>query len=227
MNESPAQALRRIAYLKAIGVDSYVSRAQLDNAAPTQRYAVLRRVEPEPLREDIASLRAAAALQAPATPSPKHPGVQPPDNAVDSELRFSVAAVVAGSWLWLEHLGRRPLASEQVRLMQSMARALQYHRRDSAPPASADVAEFVWPLHDNRQLDQSAEAARAGLGAFVRRRLQERGCRGLILLGDDTAGWLRELDIALPVITANSTHQMLQHPPCKAAVWRALRALCD
>ena len=86
-----------------------------------------------------------------------------------------------------------PLASDQVQLVQAMARALagvskpslqsssEAARPDAAQP---DVQQFRWPIHTNQQLDLGEEAARAALAGFIGRRLEQQQCRGLVLLGE-------------------------------------------
>jgi hypothetical protein len=144
--------------------------------------------------------------------------------------RFSLSAIVAGRWLWLEELAGMPLASEQVRLVQAMARALliaQARVGDAAEftlPALSkpDVEQFHWPLHTNHQLDQDATAARAGVAAFVSRRLELYDCRGLVLLGRPCATWVPAGDLNVPAVCTVSSIEMLANPACKQTAWQDL-----
>ena len=51
-----------------------------------------------------------------------------------------------------------------------------------APP-QPQVLQFDWPMHSNQQLDQGEESARAAVAGFIGRKLEEPGCRGLVLMG--------------------------------------------
>jgi hypothetical protein len=131
-----------------------------------------------------------------------------------------------------------PLTTEQVQLVQSMASALQYHRalrdagRASAPPGAArpdaarpDVVQFDWPIHSNRQLDQSEEAAQAGMAGFLARRLGQQGSRGLVLLGQAGAARVPIRELGVATVCTASTADMLANPALKRQAWRDLLPL--
>jgi hypothetical protein len=148
--------LRRMAYLDALGIDSYVSRRQLPGAAVTRRLAIRATSltsgsavqvsapgqdagvtqaavvsgEARPM-SSLVEPRARARVDSTHVPRPRdtqHPAVP----------RFSLVTLVAGDWLWLEELAGMPLATEQVHLVQSMASALNNERaRRDAGRASA------------------------------------------------------------------------------------------
>ena len=118
--------LSRMAYLDALGIDSYVSRAQLPGAAATRRLAIVTApssqqlpagVIPEPLRS-----RTSLVAQ-PARPAKVSVQASASSQQGEPVPRFSLTAIVAGDWLWLEELAG-PLTTDQVRLVQSMAQAL-------------------------------------------------------------------------------------------------------
>jgi hypothetical protein len=121
-----------------------------------------------------------------------------------------------------------PLTTEQVQLVQAMAHALQRRRGNASTAAAAarpDVLRFDWPLHNNRQLDSGEDAARAGVAAFVSRRLEQCHGRGIVLLGQSCANRMlpHALDIAT-VCTASSA-DILQIPSLKRQVWQDLLPL--
>jgi hypothetical protein len=160
-----------------------------------------------------------------------------PDVSPGSEPlpRFSLSVIAAGDWLWLEERDGMPLTTEQVQLVQAMAQALALGGSvGSANPRAAEsiqsakpvIAQFDWPIHNNRQLDQGEDAARTGVAAFVSRRLQEHGCRGLVLLGKSCVKRvpLAELSTVTTVCTASSA-DILANPAIKAQVWRDLQPL--
>ncbi len=232
--EAKMHELRRMAYLDAMGVDSYVSRAQLPGAATTRRLVI----RTAPKNQQLSAAPVLEPLQV--AQNPESALVSQPVRAAERTLdasalqrgepvpRFSLTAIVAGSWLWLEELAG-PLTSDQVRLVQSMAQALLLchpSQGDAVTPAvEPDVAQFDWPIHTNQQLDLGKEAAQASVAGFVDRRLGEHGCRGLVLLGEACLQRVPRQHIS--VITANtvSSAEILAQPSLKRQVWRDLLPL--
>jgi len=241
--------LRRTAYLEALGIDSYVSRKQLPGAALTQRLAIVpaaatvtagnvsvERLESNPVVRDRAALTPASAslshgvaLPGVATQARAMPGTAIPGAAAP---RFSLVAMVAGDWLWLEELADLPLTTEQVRLVQAMAQALLICRSDVArpdavqrAPAKPLVAQFDWPIHTNQQLDHGLQAARAGVAGFVGRKLEQYGCLGLVLLGQACTERVPVQELNIPTVCTASSAQILAQPALKRTVWRDLLPL--
>jgi hypothetical protein len=228
--------IRRMAYLDAMGIDAYVSRAHLPGAAVTRRLAII------PKRSTAvagASMLAPAASPVEPAPSKVTPQVPRIDSAArkpqpssvaaatpqqqEEVSRFSLIAIVTGGWLWLEDMGGMPLAREQVQLVQAMAQTLA--AADGPPSGSAgpEIAQFDWPIHTNQQLDLGEEAVLASVAGFVGRKLEQQRCLGLVLLGEKCAGRvsLAQLDCARAVTTVSSA-QMLQNPQLKKQAWRDL-----
>ena len=227
--------LRRMVYLDALGVDSYVSRAQLPGAAATRRLAIVTASKtqqlaaataPEPRRVAPNSEPALVAQSACAAEGTLD--VSAPLQRGEPVPRFSLTAIVAGDWLWLEELAG-PLTTDQVRLVQSMAQALllchQSPGGEVKPAVQPEVAQFDWPIHTNQQLDLGEEAARASVAGFVDRRLGEHECRGLVLLGDACAQRVRRQQISLVTVDTMSSAEILAQPALKRQVWRDLLPL--
>lgn len=235
--------IRRTAYLEALGIDSYVSRTQLPGAAQTQRLAIVStRVEASPAASSYAPDRGAiSALLHRRTDGP------PPGSDLVAQLavasvsvagdlaqrstavdRFSLTAIVAGEWLWLEELAA-PLTTAQVQLVQAMAQALFLHRELRAESVVStsrpDVAQFEWPIHTNHQLDLGTEAARASVAGFVGRRLEQHGCRGLVLLGRSCVKRMPLDELKILTVSTASSAEILAQPALKRAVWRDLLPL--
>jgi len=174
---------------------------------------------------------------APDTPAPVPATATPRLQA--AVPRFSLAAIVAGGCLWLEELHGMPLAREQVQLVQAMAQALGVMAADTdkaapeadlpgaARPGAArpEVTQFDWPIHTNQQLDIGEEAARASVAGFIGRKLEQRQCRGLVLLGQPCRARvpLDQLEV-LTVHTASSA-ELLADPRLKKQAWRDLLSL--
>ena len=219
--------LSRMAYLDALGIDSYMSRAQLPGAAATRRLAIViapssqqltAGVIPEPLLSQPQPVRpVAVSVQANASSQQGEP-----------VPRFSLTAIVAGDWLWLEELAG-PLTTDQVRLVQSMAQALLLCHASPGvevkPAVEPEVAQFDWPIHTNQQLDLGEEAARASVAGFVDRRLGEYGCRGLVLLGQACAQHVPRQQISVETVNTVSSAEILAQPALKRQVWRDLLPL--
>jgi hypothetical protein len=246
------EELKRRDYLDALGIDSYVSRRQLPGAAVTRRLAIPTQprvplptpgVEASNLRASGTTLgeRPLSALVEPLVRArsehlPALGGTEARQEAVLP--RFSLVTIAAGDWLWLEELGGMPLTTEQVQLVQSMARALQAGSAmrnpqranatlDAAAPGSArpDVLQFDWPIHANRQLDQGEAAAQAGVAGFLARRLEQLGSRGLVLLGQGGAARVSVQELDVVVVSTASSAQMLAQPALKRHAWRNLQPL--
>lgn len=238
--------LRRLVALDAMGIQAYISREQLPGAAVTRRLAIVRSAplaQPSPRLPESSS----GAQQAPTTggapPITRLPKIEAPPPAPAAiprraattvpsatPLRFSLAAVVAGGWLWLEEIDHAGMTPEQLQLVQGMVRALSTAGsgtgRDGQPPLR-EVEYFKWPLHENRQLDQGEEAARHGVAGFVQRRLELRQCSAMVLLGEACQARVPLHLLDCPqVLVVPSTASMLANPLAKKQAWRELRLAC-
>ena len=243
--------LRRMAYLEALGVDSYVSRTQLPGAAASRRLqrvaapattgigdSPANTVRPAtagaPIPWDILPGEPANTVPPPITKSAAAPPLPTrPQRQGEPVPRFSLAAIVAGNWLWLEALEDRVLATEQVWLVKAMAQALVSYathsdEQDAAGQPEAvqtDVTQFDWPIHTNQQLDLGTEAARAGVAGFVGRKLQQHQCHGLILLGQACEQWVPVGQLEVRSVATRSSAQILTHPELKREAWRDILPL--
>lgn len=227
--------LRRTAYLEAMGIDAYVSRRQLPGAAVTRRLALATQHPVAPLARNAPPVSPSQILHEGKTPraAPRAPvkteTAEVGTPGAPQVARFSLSAIVAGQWLWLEELGEVPLTVEQVQLVGAMARALLRTQATSTPPAvtadKPEVAQFDWPIHTNRQLALDEEAAGAAVAGFINRRLEQFGCRGLVMLGKACSGRVAAGEFGMPVVQTASTADMLGQPSLKAQVWRDLQSL--
>ena len=236
--------LRRLASLEAMGIQSYVSRRQLPGAAVTRRLAVVRSdaVESPPVATEALSgaggspgvslLPQLGANARGATSDSRATPRRPPEveSRASVALRFNLALMAAGEWLWLEEIEEDAMSPDQMLLVQAMARALlAVTGAGASNPAAAplQVEYFSWPLHDNRQLDQGEEAARYGVAGFLQRRLETRECSGLVLLGEACQARVsRELLNCRQVVAIAGTASMLADPLQKKQAWRELRRMC-
>ncbi|MEH6610442.1 MAG: hypothetical protein V7696_13830 [Halioglobus sp.] len=223
-----ATELKRLAYLEAMGMVTYVSRQPLPAAAASRKLAIVAKL-PSAEREQVESSPAAKAsliddLQLDAVAvaeavAPLQP--QAPQAGVSSDIveSFSIVAIFAGGWLWLEELSGVPLATEQVQLISAMARALNLNAEKPM------VAQFDWPIHTNQQLDLGPEAAISSLAGFVQRKVVEFNAGRVVVLGDACQQRLpNALDDSLQCVTTISTRRMLSEPVSKKQAWRDLSA---
>jgi len=216
-----ASELRRLAYLQAMGVDSYVSRESLPAAAVSRRLRVVTEalapalpIASSPI-PDIVDLDLDVRRGRQAEPAQQSlaavKGVREPLEP------FTIAAIIAGGWLWLEELPRVALASDQVQLISAMVRAL------GLPQTQPAVAQFDWPIHTNQQFDLGADAASSGLQGFVQRQLTDFAITTVVLLGDECQQRLpTQLAIAERLLNTVSTRSMIGEPMLKRQAWRDL-----
>ncbi len=205
--------LTRRAYLSSLGIDAYISRSQLPGAAPTRRLRVVRQ-DRIPARTQLDLSRPTPALPSDAVKPAKHVTEHRATVQSTSVPAFSIAAVAAGGWLWIEEIPQVGLLQDQCQLIRAMVRALGLN------DGNFDLGQFDWPIHNNAQLDLGEEAARAGLGGFLQRKAGQTECRGLILLGSACQQRLdqKQLDIGQCVCTV-STRQMLRDGQLKKQAW--------
>ncbi len=221
--------LTRLAYLEAMGVDNYVSRGPLPGAAPSRRLCVqVRRTETVSPPAVAASPEKPRAVM-PALPKPgrknrkaaEQPATVPVVATPDAPASFSLAAVVAGGRLWLEELDQGTLAREQVKLIAAIAAALGWQ-------GATDHAQFNWPMHNNRQLDLSHEAALAALSGFLERRAQQHPCTAVVMLGQAVQQRLEKLELPLPLLVCEvGSADMLRDPGLKKRAWLSLAGYAD
>jgi len=186
--------LTRTRYLQALGTDTYISRSQLPGAAVTRRLTIVRQAPAQSLAQGLSqtgSSPAKPAAHAAVVPEPMpeleaSPKAQARDSAAEQPVkrsedpRFSLVAISCGGWLWLEEQKDSSRLTDQLQLVQSMANAMGLV--DAAAAARALATEFEWPIHNNRQLDQGEEAARASVAGFIQRKLEPLDCQGVVLL---------------------------------------------
>lgn len=216
-----ASELRRLAYLQAMGVDSYVSRESLPAAAVSRRLRVVTEalapalpIASSPI-PDIVDLDLDVRRGRQAEPAQQSlAAVKGVREALEP---FTIAAIIAGGWLWLEELPRVALASDQVQLISAMVRAL------GLPQTQPAVAQFDWPIHTNQQFDLGADAASSGLQGFVQRQLTDFAITTVVLLGDECQQRLpTQLAIAERLLNTVSTRSMIGEPMLKRQAWRDL-----
>lgn len=229
MNEA-----RRLAYLRAMEVDSYVSRWDLPGACPSRRLPAARlpiAASPDrPLASGAGmttTARATPPLQATAT---EPPTVETIDVAPASSARleteeslpvFSLAVTMAGGWCWLDEIPPGREAGESYyKLLEAICHALRW------PDSQPDRALFSFPMGRIPKLGRDLPAAREALAGFLMRRLEQAEPSGVILLGGLDQPWFDRGSLRdLPVVTTASAWDMLRNPAEKRRAWDDLRVL--
>lgn len=221
----------RLAYLEALGIDSYVSRTPLPAAAPARRPRAVRPAAPEPAatrppdgyaegRESPVSPGAGPNAEAPSGKRYSGPAPIPAPVAEDVPV-FAVAATKLGGWYWLDEVPPgRALGPDYLQLIQAICIALEW-------PTGDPVHErFAWPMGGGGQLDQGVASARAALAGFLRGRIERLQPAGIVLLGEFSDPWFnREILAPYRVVRTVSAWQMLRRPELKRRAWAELRNL--
>jgi hypothetical protein len=134
---------------------------------------------------------------------------------------FSLAASIAGGWLWLEEIprGRSP-GRDYEQLLVAICHAMGW------PGEAPRVDLLNWPLNNSAQLDHSVQAARHGVQGFVQARLDRQQPRGVVLLGKLDPAWF---DVSLfqgvQRLELPGAWEMLRQPALKQQAWRSLRQI--
>jgi len=217
-----------------MGIETYVSRVALPGAAPSQRLRVVRRarpatVAPAPVAAPQGSPAAAAGLKAHLGQSSGRSARREvvsdtadtrPAPGADIPV-FSVAAVSAGGWYWLDQLppGRDP-GPHYMQLIASICSALGLEAADP------QLERFSWPMHNSSQIARDQGAAQEAFTAFLEGRLERLQPAGLVLLGELDDGLFDRGRLGdLPVVSTVSAWRMLRDPTLKPRAWQDLQSL--
>lgn len=224
----------RLAYLSAMGIDSFVPRSPLPGAKPS---TVLKLIPASPQQNDSESdsniaptaragqstvdeLKQSIGIESGLAPRPIEPSKQ---QAVVADkpkgaLQFSLIMVRFGGMLWVDSLPLgRGVDRDYVRLIVAISRALG---RDGEQP---EYSVFEWPLVKNRQIDQGEDAAREAVEEFVGRQLKDNAIKQLIVLGEQPIK--HDSHSTETVYSSVSVWSLLQNSELKRAAWQELKPL--
>jgi len=246
------EEVRRLAYLNAMGIDSYVSRQPLPGAKPSW--------VPEPSAEEdrhaempdtdstMSMGHRGSAVTSPETG--RHPVEQPGEEGTgqsdgdgipvseDSvpedigQLRFSLTFYPINDRLAV--INEVPFSAANRTRQKTGALLLAILRALDIPLTEMPRAErFNWPL----TAEDDASEARAGeayqaLAGFLRRRLESTGYRVLLVFAAQLQSLFDSGGIAgllsshqIVVIHTESLDAMLQVPALKKSVWQDIRGV--
>jgi len=240
--------LQRLAYLDAMGVETYYPRLQLIGARPSTQCEMPARVavQPRQAAADVASLLAAEPkstggrplnvrelLDIPAN-SKAGVSVEParieasPENAPSYSLNVTL---IHGSLLLVDDCPAPQLHSGNYRkLLHNMVFALGLGKQ------AIENQPFHWPEAMKGHHDQGAEVAGEALQAYLARQVERGEVKYLLLMGADANRYAINTDLPvgvlsrnevyrLPVLSTLSASRMLQEPALKRQLWQQLQPL--
>ena len=224
--------IQRLAYLEAMDIPSFVSRRDLPGAAPSRRFALVRKpaavstpTTPAPLEEarppapDLGLPELAGGRPSVAAPEVR-PEPVPSRAAVDTPV-FTVAVCEAGGWLWIDEIpaGRDP-GDAYVQLIGAICQAL------GLPADGLNLQYFNYPVAAGAALAGGMDEARQALFGFLSGRIGRLQPTRVVLLGDMEQAWFDAECLGNVAQTRTvSAWGMLRDPSLKAQAWRDLKPL--
>ena len=231
---------RRLAYLQAMGVDSYFPRVALAGAPPSVLCELPPRPEalaepplapenatdsapqtggsPQALRDLLPSV---AATARPATGKRAQAGPASPEaDGVRFTLRFFQ---VPGSTLLID---ASPEAAPEARLQRLATNLLlAISRLDGDAAAGATNVQqhiFRWPMVGNSQVARSEQAAREAVAAAVQGNCERHGFSRVLLMGELAQRYAATPVAGVRLLPCESLAHYLATPAAKARLWRDL-----
>lgn len=240
-------------YLHALGVDVYLPRVILPGARPSvvcdwdwAAEESARQSSPDISIEEAIPATSAAPAKIPETavkpanrpPVPvieqraarREPVVEVAARARDGsgipQFALSVISTDTGALIVDDAPRNSAARGEYLRLISNLLFALQGGPAQGAAAPTLDV--FIWPMvKNNPQIDQSADAAREAVAAYVQKQIHNRGLRTVLLLGDNAQQWLPEAARAhlgaACAVSSVSGWRCLGEPALKRQLWLELR----
>ena len=242
--------LRRLAYLQAMGVDSYVSRVDLPGAAASRRLRLVS-VQVQASDPGASDLAGGQTVAPAASAGAQQQRVQQVADSLASDLRAAsqpaaVESTAAPSPELAPAVGTGA-RNTQVPVFSIVAVFcggycwLEEFPRGQAPgtdylqllqsicvalqrSADAPVLEqFSWPMSRSTQLEHHEESAREGVAGFLGARFEHYQPARLVLLGEAVLRWFDPAQAAsLPVVQTVSARDMLRQGSLKARAWKDL-----
>ncbi|MDO9317791.1 MAG: hypothetical protein Q7V56_06295 [Gammaproteobacteria bacterium] len=226
--------LQRQAYLRELGIQSYFPRRALPGAkAPRLFGASALGVEnaPSPVGAGLPAI-AAPAPNAAAAPITVSVSAAPPRFAF-AYFPVSEELAVINELPWAKSASVSPACRQ---LLAGMLRALGMPSDERALTSMV----FTWPLLEGPDIEQGEESARQTLAGFLARRLKLRPVRYLLVLAEQSTGYLFPADFDwqqgrgglqrhplfdMNLVVTRSLNAMDAVPDLKREVWQAMQPL--
>ncbi len=227
----------RLAYLNAMGIDSFVPRSPLPGAKPSVALKLIPAIGKKAAAEldmsvaspsssglvntTVEQLKQSVGFEKNAVPQTTEPTKQtatPSGAQSQSNLKFSLIMVRFAGLLWIDSLPLgRGVDRDYLRLIVAISRALG---RDGLQP---EYSVFEWPLVKNRQTNQGGDAAREAVEEFVGRQLKDNAIEQLVVFGEQPVKY--DSHSVETIYSSVSVWSMLQNSDLKRAVWQELKPL--
>ena len=236
----------RSRYLRALGVDIYVPRQSLPGAALSQPVgwavdvdvadaantvsialpatldvepATTQRDVPVNVRSALPDLDTATKGRVKGAEKQSQPIIQTGASKVEAP-RFSLLISRSEAGLLVVDEGPRSdqRRDEYLRLMSNLLFAL--YRR----PVVIESDLFVWPMVKNPLVDQSEQAARESLGAYLQRQCTLSQGTTLVALGAGPSQWMNDNPV-FHIISGVSLWRCLSDSSVKGTLWQQLQPL--
>lgn len=234
---------KRLAYLQAMGVESFFPRRELPGAPPPVLCETLPEpgvdtpVVAEPFRENTAPVSAPntgldrEALLKELAPKSAVAAVKAEQSApapvraekIQFNLRFiqvpGLAMIVDSS----------PLSSPEPliqRFAANLLLAIAGLSKDWEGQIKANFQQhlFKWPLVGNRQIEQGEQAAREAVSAAILANCERQGIARILLLGEQAVDYAAADYPGCRVLSSYAIAHFLQEPLSKRELWQSLKA---
>ncbi len=226
---APFRGVPKVIFEAMSGVTAAVPSTVAPAVAPEVALVVAPEARSEPARKVA---MAPAAMPTPAAPVAVPASAAPPRFAF-AYFPVSDELAVINELPWAKSAAVSPACRQ---LLAGMLRALGMPNDERALTSMV----FTWPLLEGPDIDQGEESARQTLSGFLARRLKLRPVRHLLVLAEQSAGYLfpAEFDwqqgngelqrhplFDMKVVVTRSLNAMDAVPDLKREVWQAMQPL--
>lgn len=228
---------RRLAYLEAMGVDSYFPIFRLPGAKPSERCALPAVAEEVAGRAadtvvDVATDSAPAEPQKRTAPnlggllesegrSASKPAPTPEPEPAEEAPRFALRLIHTDcGFLLVDSLSETVSEKRLLRFVSNLLLAVTRQQ-----DIRLSTAVFRWPMAENPLLDNGEAAAREALHAGITANIERHSVRWLILMGEPAAAYLDVDELAVAAVTLPAPVEVFRDPQRKRDIWEKLKVL--
>lgn len=223
----------RLAYLDAMGIESYFPIFRLPGAKPSERCATAVAVQPQRRRAQPAESETPAApvraRKAPDFGDLLEPESKPPSRSPapastpprESVLRFELRLIHSDcGFLVVDSDSAQVPEGRLLRFVSNLLLAVTRQRQ-----IRLSTTVFRWPMADNPLLGSGEAAAREALQASIAANAERHGVQRLLLMGESAQTRLSGVaeQLSLPAISLPAVERIFREPELKPVVWKTLR----